>query len=88
MGYKNGYENVMSLCKMLSKMNAQKKDFDETKIYVILIKDEELLVEKYNEILNKVSNTIKIGFDGEPVYIGKYLKTKIKSYKEKNDTNF
>ena len=78
MGYKNGYENVMSLCKMLSKMNAQKKDFDETKIYVILIKDEELLVERYNEILNKVSNTIKIGFDSEPVYIGKYLKTKIK----------
>ena len=31
---------------------------------------------------------IKKGFDSEPVYKAKYLKTKIKSYEEKINTNF
>ena len=49
----------------------------------ILIKDHELL-QKYNEIWEKVINNIKKEFHGEPVYNGKYLKTKIKSYNKKN----
>ena len=36
----------------------------------------------------KVSNAIKKGFDSNPVYIKKYLRTKIKSYKGKINTNF
>ena len=47
-----------------------------------LIKDNEQL-EKYNEIWDKVRNTIKKRCYGEPVYNEKYLKTKIKSMKEK-----
>ena len=41
------------------------------------------LLEKYNEIWDKVSNTIKKGFDSEPVYSEKYLRTKVKSYEGK-----
>ena len=52
-----------------------------------LIKNEELL-EKYNEIWGKVSNNVKKGFDREPVYNEKYIKTEIKSYEEKINTNF
>ena len=52
-----------------------------------LVQDSKLL-EKYNEIREKVSNIIKKGFDGEPVYNDKYLKNKIKSYKGKVNTNF
>ena len=52
-----------------------------------LVQDNKLL-EKYNEIREKVSNIIKKGFDGEPVYNHKYLKNKIKSYKGKVNTNF
>ena len=52
-----------------------------------LVQDNKLL-EKYNEICEKVSNIIKKGFDGEPVYNDKYLKNKIKSYKGKVNTNF
>ena len=52
-----------------------------------LIKDNELL-EKYNEICEKVKNNIKKEFDIEPAYNKKYLKTKIKSYNGKIDTNF
>ena len=43
-----------------------------------LIKDDELLKE-YNEIWEKVKNSLKKEFDSEPVYNEKYLKAKIKS---------
>ena len=64
-------------------MSAYRRNFDETKYLSFLIKDNEL-PEKYNE----VQNSIKIEFDSEPVYNGKYLKTKIKSYEGKINTNF
>ena len=41
------------------------------------------MLEKCNEILKKVSNGIKQGFDSEPVYNEKYLKIEIKSYEKK-----
>ena len=69
-------------------MSAFRKDIDETQyISSFLIKDDELL-EKYNEIWEKVKNSLKKEFDSEPVYNEKYLKTKIKSYNEKINTNF
>ena len=40
-----------------------------------MINNDELL-EKYNEIWDKVSKVIKKGFDSEPVYNDKYIKTK------------
>ena len=43
---------------------------------------------KNNKIWDKFSNTVKIGFYGEPIYNKKYLKTKIKSYEGKINTNF
>ena len=52
-----------------------------------LIKDDELL-EKCNEIWEKVTNSIKNEFDSETVYDEKYLKTKKKSYNGQIDTNF
>ena len=52
-----------------------------------LIKDDELL-EKYNEIWEKVKNIIKKKFDTELLYSEKYLKTKIKSYNGKINPNF
>ena len=36
----------------------------------------------------KITNSIKKKFDIEPVYNEKYLRTKIKSYKGKINTNF
>ena len=35
---------------------------------------------KYNEIWDKVSSTIRKGFDSEQIYNEKYLKTETKSY--------
>ena len=53
----------------------------------LLIKNEELL-EEYNEIWDKVSNSMKKGFNSEPVYNEKHIKTKIKSYEGKVNTNY
>ena len=53
----------------------------------LLIKNDEL-EEKYNEIWDKVTNSMKNGFDSEPVYNEKYIKTKMKSYQWKINTNF
>ena len=68
-------------------MSAYRKDFDETKQISFLIKDDKLL-EKYNEIIEKVSKNIKKEFDTKPVYEGKYLKIEIKPYNKKISIKF
>ena len=68
-------------------MSAYRKEFDETKYMSFLIKGDELL-EKYNEIWEKVKNIIKKEFDSESVHNEKYLKAKIKFYNRKTITNF
>ena len=55
-------------------MSAYNRNFDETRYMSFLIKDNELL-EKYNEIWEKVKNSIKKEFNSEPCE--KYLKAKI-----------
>ena len=85
-GYKDA-KTIRSLCIFFLKISGYRKDFDETKCMSFLIKDDELL-EKYNEIWEKVNKSIKKEFDSEPVYNEKYLKTKIKVYKGKINTKF
>ena len=68
-------------------MSAYRRDFDETKHMTFLIKEFELLG-KYNEIGEKVKNSIEKEFDSEPVCNEKYLKARIKSYNGKINTNF
>ena len=68
-------------------MSEYRRNFDKTKYMTFLIKDDELL-KKYTEIWDKVSNTMKKGFDNKPVYNGKYLKTKIRFHEGKIDTKF
>ena len=67
-------------------MYAHRKDFDGTKYVSLLIKDDKLL-EKYNEIWEKVNNIIYKELDSNPVYNEKYIKTKIKSCNGKINTN-
>ena len=59
-------------------MSAYTRDFDETKYMSFSIKYDELL-EKNNEIWEKLRNSIKKEFDSEPVYNEKYLKIKTES---------
>ena len=59
-------------------MTTYRKDFDETKFKSFLMKDDELL-EKYNEIYEKVKSSLRKEFDSVPVYNKKYLKDKMRS---------
>ena len=68
-------------------MSANRRDFDKTKYMSFLMIEYELL-EKFNEIWEKVKNSIKKKFDSELVYNEKYLKAKIKSYNGKINTHF
>ena len=52
-----------------------------------MIKNDELL-EKYNEIWEKVKDSLKREFDSKPVYNEKYLKAKTKYYNGRINTNF
>ena len=48
-------------------MSAYRRNFDETKYISFLIKDDKLL-EKYNEIRERVKNSTKSEFHSEPLY--------------------
>ena len=77
----------MPLGMKILRVTACSRDFDETKYMSFLMKYNELLG-KYNEIWNIFSNTIKKGFDNEPVYNEKYVYTKAKFCEGKINTNF
>ena len=68
-------------------MIAYRRDFDETTCMSFLIKNGQLS-EKYSEILDKVSDTIKKGFDNESVCYKEHLGTKRKSSIGKISTHF
>ena len=51
-----------------------------------MIKDNELL-EKYNDIWEKLSSSIANGLDSKPAHNEIYLKTKIKSYEVKTNAS-
>ena len=80
-------KKIRPLCIFLPKTTAYRKDFDDTKSMSFLIRNDELL-ENYNEIWEKVKDSLKKELDSEGVYNKKYLKAKIRSYNGKINTNF
>ena len=65
------------------------KFFDSNKKISLNVADKKLL-KKYTKIWERVCSLMNIEFDSEPIYgdIDKYMKTKIKSYGDKVNTNF
>ena len=65
------------------------KHFDSNKTMSFKVSDNKLL-KKYNKIWGKISNLLNIEFDSELVASDgdKYIKTKIKMYEDKVNTNF
>ena len=80
-------KKIKPSCIFLPKMTEYRKDFDETKYIYFLIKDDELL-EQYNEIWEKLKNSLKKELGSNPIYNEKYLKAKIKLYNGKINANF
>ena len=65
------------------------KHFDSNEAMSFKVYDNKLL-KKYNKIWEIISNLMNIEFDSEPVYVDndKYIKTKIKMYEDRVNTNF
>ena len=64
--------------------------FDENKITMsLMIKDKQLL-KNFNKIWKKIERLMSIDFDSKTIYgdDDKYIKTKIKTYKDNITTNF
>ena len=79
---------VRLLCTKFPEMIGYVKCFDSNKTMSFKVTDKNLL-KQYTKIWGKVSNLIDIKFDGESVYgdNDKYIKTKIKIYGDKVNTN-
>ena len=84
----NDDDVIRPLCIKLPQMIGYVKHFDNNRAMSFKVSDNKLL-KRYNKIWAKISNLMKIEFDGEPVYSdnGKYIKTK-KIYKDRVNTNF
>ena len=88
-GYNDDDDVIRSSCIKLPQMIGYVNNFDSNKAMSFHVGDNKLL-KKYNKIWEKISNLMNIEFDSEPVYgdNNKYIKTKIKLYGDKVNTNF
>ena len=86
-GYKRG-AGVVPLCIKLPQLSGYAKYFDKGNRCISFMINDEKLLTKYNKIWDKVRNLFKKGFDSEPLYNNKYIKTKIKLYSGRINTNF
>ena len=86
-GYKEG-EIVKPLCIILPQMSGYIKYFENGgKNMYFVIKDDNVL-DKYNEIWDKIKMELNIKFHSMPVYDGKYIKAKVREFNGVIKTNF
>ena len=80
---------IRPLCITLPQMIGYIKHFDSNKTMYFKVNDNKLL-KKNNKIWEKIRNLLNIEFDSQPVYGDgdKYIKTKIKMYENRVNTNF
>ena len=85
----NDDDIIRPLCIKLPQMVGYVKHFDGNKTMYCKASDNKLL-KKCNNIWEKISNLMNIEFDSELVYgdNDKYIKTKIKIYEDRVNTNF
>ena len=85
--YKEG-EIVKPLCIILPQMTGYIKYFENGgKNMSFVIKDDDVL-DKYNEIWDKIKETLSIKFHSMPVYDEKYIKAKVREFNGVIKTNF
>ena len=86
-GYKEG-EIVKPLCIILPQMTRYMKYFEKgEKNMPFVIKDDDVL-NKYNEIWDKIKETLSIKFHSMPAYDEKYIKAKVREFNGGIKTNF
>ena len=84
----NDDDVIRPLCIKLPQMIGYVKNFDNNEIKSFKVSDNNLL-KKYSKIWEEISSLMNIEFDSEPVYgdSDKYIKTKIKMYEDRVNTN-
>ena len=86
-GYKED-KTVKPLCIILPQMTGYIKYFENGgKNMSFVIKDDDVL-DKYNEIWDKIKETLSIKFHSTPVYDEKYIKAKVREFNGVIKTNF
>ena len=84
-----GYNRPLYL--FISQMTGYINKFDKNKITMSLMVKDKQLLENYNKIWKKTEELMSIHFESETTYgddDGKYIKTRIKTYKDSIITNF
>ena len=77
---------VKPLCIILLQMSGYIKYFENGgKNMSFVIKD---VLDKYNEVWNKIKKTLKITFHSIPIYNKKYIKVKVREFNGVIKTNF
>ena len=86
-GYKEG-KIIKPLCIILPQISRYIKYFEKCcKNLSFVIKDDDVL-DKYNEIWDKIKNMLNIKFHSMPAYNEKYIKAKVREFNSVIKTNF
>ena len=86
-GYKEG-EIVKPLCIILPQMNAYISCFENGGKHMPFVVKEDDVLEKYNEIWNKIKKTLNIKFHSMHVYDEKYIEANVRNFNDVVKTNF
>ena len=88
-GYTDEDNVIRPLCLKLSQMIGYLKEFDDSMTMSLRV-DNGKLFKKYCKIWRTISGLLGIEFDSEPVYgdTDSYIKTKVKIYDNRVNTNF
>ena len=88
-GYIDEDDEIKPLCLKLPQMIGCLNEFDDS-VTMSLRADDSKLFKKYCKIWRTIKNMLRIEFDREPVYgdTDFYIKTKVKMYDNKVNTNF
>ena len=86
-GYREG-EIVKPLCIILPQMSGYIKCFENRGKNMSFVTKDNNLLEKYNEIWNKIKKTLNIQFLCMSVYEEKYIKAKVREFNGMTKTNF
>ena len=76
-GYKEG-KIIKPLCIILLQMTGYIKHFENGGKNMSFIVKDDMHLNKYNEIWNKIKETLSIKFHSMPVYDEKYIKAKVR----------
>ena len=81
-------DEIKSICIRVPQTIGYAKYFDDNKVMSFKVTDKKLL-NKYNKIWEKVEELLNVKFESKPIYgeDDKYIKAKIKPYKDKLNTN-